>query len=168
MARGQIGLVRHAEGCAGKGVEWATDSTSHHVVVDIGYGLCVSAEPPRVVIRPTSSFHSLEWSQFNLSAAQLYAIVQSALSMVGRPYNMAVIFVLLLRKLTRVPVPRFVREWLNRRRNVDCSQLADIALTSGGIRLFPQDAALVTPADFEAYYRSMGWLNDSLSVPSTL
>lgn len=159
MLAGQIGLVRHSRGWVGEVVEWATDSTSHHVVVAIDDTFCVSADLPNVVVRAHREFHSLEWSRFDLTEEQRTRIVASALSMVGRPYNVPAIILLLLSRLTRVPIPRFAVRWLERRPEVDCSQLCDIALSAAGIDLFPHDSSLVVPAHFEAYFRSRGWLH---------
>lgn len=160
MLAGQIGLVRHSEHWVGKVVEWATDSTSHHVVVFISDTECVSAEPPFVILRDPASFHWLDVSHFELTDAQRNAIVASATSMVGRPYNVAAIVCLLASKLTSVPIPRWVVQWLERRPELDCSQLADIALMAGGLKLFGHDSVLVTPGFFEVYYRAMGWLKE--------
>lgn len=162
MLAGQVGLVRNATSWVGKVVEWATDSTSHHVVVSIGDGLCVSADLPRVIIRPISEFHSMEWSQFDLTPEQVQAITASALGMVGRPYNVPAIVLLLLSRLTRVPIPKFAVRWLERNPGLDCSQLCHLALRAGGLELFPHDASLTVPAHYEHYFRARGWLDPRL------
>lgn len=162
MLAGQIGLVRHSRGLVGKVVEWATDSTSHHVVVAIGPDLCVSADLPKVIIRGHREFHSMEWSDFDLSTEQQEAIISSALSMVGRPYNVPAIVLLLISKLTRVPIPRFAVEWLERNPGLDCSQLAHIAMRAAGLELFPHDASLTVPAHYEHFFRERGWLTKCL------
>lgn len=158
MIAGQVGLVRHSKSWIGRTVEWATDSTSHHVVVAIGPDLCVSADLPRVIVRPHSEFHSLEWSDFDLTDEQRERVVASALSMVGRPYNVAAIILLLLSKLFSVPIPRFAVAWLERRPELDCSQLAHIAMRAGGLELFPHDASLTVPAHYEQIFQERGWL----------
>lgn len=159
MLAGQIGLVRHSRGWVGKVVEWATDSTSHHVVIALGDDLCVSADLPRVIIRAHREFHSMEWSDFDLTHEQREAITGSALSMVGRPYNVPAIVLLLASKLTGVPIPRFAVDWLERNPGLDCSQLAHIAMRAGGLELFPHaDASLTVPAHYEQLFRERGWL----------
>jgi len=162
MLSGQIGLVRNSTSWVGKVVEWATDSTSHHVVVAIGPDLCVSADLPRVIIRGHREFHSMEWSDFDLTPEQQEAVVASALSMVGRPYNVPAIVLLLLSKLTSVPIPRFAVQWLERNPGLDCSQLAHIAMRAGGLELFPHDASLTVPAHYEHLFRERGWLTKHL------
>lgn len=146
---GQVGLRQHATRPIGRIIEWATDSVTHHVVVHIGGGLCVSAERPVVRYRRVDEYPALVNSDFDLTDEQMITIARAAISMVGRKYNTAVIFVLLLHKLTGLPVPRWIVRWLERRPNTDCSQLADLALTAGGVDLFSQDSTLVTPADFQ-------------------
>lgn len=160
MLAGQVGLVRHSEHWVGKVVEWCTNSTSHHVVVFISETECVSAEPPFVIVRDPASFHWLEVSRLDLTDAQRERIVASAKTMVGRPYNVAAIFCLLMSRLFSVPIPRWVVQWLERRPELDCSQLADIALMAGGLRLFGHDSVLVTPGFFEVYFRARGWLRE--------
>jgi len=160
---GQIGLVRNAAGFLGKAVEWATDSTSHHVVVAVSETECVSADIGGVILRHPAEFHSLEWSRFDLTDDQSDRIVNAAFGMLGRPYNVAAIILLLLSHLARVPIPRFAVKWLERRPELDCSQLSDLALTAGGIDLFTYESALVVPAHFETYFRAAGWLDPSTS-----
>jgi len=146
---GQVGLRQHATDWIGRGIEWATDSVTHHVVVHIGGGLCVSAERPRVIVRHVSDYPNLVNSDFDLTEQQRQRIVTAALALTDRPYNTAVLVILGLHKITGWNVPKVVRLWLNRRPNVDCSQLSDMALQAGGIHLFAEDSALVTPADFQ-------------------
>lgn len=160
MLAGQVGLVRHSQHWVGKIVEWATNSTSHHVVVFTSETECVSAEPMLVRLRDPKTFHSLEVSRFELTDDQVHAIVASALSMVHRPYNVPAIVSLLLSRVFSVPIPRFVVKWLERNPGLDCSQLTDIALEAAGIKLFGHDSVLVVPAHFETYYRAHEWLND--------
>lgn len=162
MLTGQVGLVRHADSWVGRIVEWATDSTSHHVVVAISETECVSADFPTVIIRDHSEFHSLEWSRFVLSEEQIKLVVGSALSMVGSPYNVPAITMLLLSKLTSVPIPKFAVRWLERNPGRDCSQLCHIALLAGGIELFPHDASLTVPAHYEHIFHERGWLDPYL------
>lgn len=147
--RGQIGLEQHATDWIGRGIEWATESITHHVVVYVGNGQCVSAERPVVRLRDVSDYKVLVNSEFDLTEEQRKSIASAALAFVGKPYNTAALVILGLSKLTGLRVPVWVRDWLKRRPNVDCSQLADLALQAGGISLFPHDPALVTPADFQ-------------------
>lgn len=159
MLTGQIGIRMHSTGIIGRLIEWATDSQTHHVVVHVGAGRCVSAEWPKARIRETSDYPALVWSQFDLTEVQGERIALAARTLVGRPYNVPVLFVHLAAKLG-IPTPQRIIDWLKRRPAVDCSQASDIALTAGGIDLFAQDPALVTPADFEHYFRARGWLQE--------
>lgn len=158
---GQIGLRQHSTGFVGKLIEWATDSDTHHCVVFLDETKCMSAEWPRARVRMISDYPELVVSQFDLTPQQRTRIVMAACGMNKRPYNTAVLFIHLASRLTHIPVPERVRDWLKNRPHVDCSQLCDTALTAGGIDLFSQDPALVTPADFEAVYRARGWLTTS-------
>jgi hypothetical protein len=146
---GQVGLRQHATDPIGQGIEWATDSVTHHVVVHIGNGYCVSAERPRARLRKITDYPNLLNSELPLTGEQRDAIARAAIAMIGKPYNTAALFVLLAHKLTGQPVPQLVIRWLNKRPNMDCSDLANRALQAGGIRLFTTDTTLVTPADFQ-------------------
>lgn len=155
---GQVGLRMHSTGIIGKIIEWSTNSQSHHVVVHVGAGRCVSAEWPVARVRKTSDYPALVWSQFDLTQEQAERIALAACALVDRPYNVPVLFVHLASKLG-IKTPRFVTDWLKRRPALDCSQLSDIALSAGGIDLFGQDSLLVTPADFQVAFEARGWLD---------
>ena len=158
MLAGQVGLRRNATDWLGKAVEWFTNSDTHHVVVAINETQVVSADRPKVIIKDILEYPHLDWSEFDFEPGQSEAVVASALNMVGRPYSMATIICIAISRFTGVPIPQYIRNWLNNRANVDCSSLADIALMHGGKDLFPHDPALVTPADFKAYFVLHGWL----------
>lgn len=159
MLAGQVGLRRNATHGFGRIIEWVTNSSTHHTVIAINETQCVSAEQPRVVVIDIASYpEGLVWSQFELTDEQREAICFTARHMAGKRYNTAALVLIFISSLTRVPIPRFLVDWLNNRRAVDCSQLSDLSLVAGGIDLFPQSAALVTPADFEQYFVQRGWL----------
>jgi hypothetical protein len=159
MITGQIGLRMHGTTLVTKLIEWDTNSATHHVVVAISKTWCVSAEPGGVRLRRIDHYPELIWSHFGLTDAQIAKIIDAALASVGLPYNLAVFPVLLAHRLTHLPIPMMVVSWLSFRRNVDCSQMADDIYTAAGIHLFNHPPALVTPADFETYFREMGWLD---------
>ncbi|MBT8161013.1 MULTISPECIES: hypothetical protein [Arthrobacter] len=149
----------HATGLEGRIIEEVTNSETHHTVVAIDETRCVSAEWPYVIVRNISDYPTLVWSRFELTDAERAAIVAEAERLIGRPYNLAVLFVILFSRAFHVPVPKFIRDWLKRRRPVDCSELCCMALEAGGIERFNTDAALVVPGDFQTMYESLGWLN---------
>lgn len=155
---GQVGIRMHSKGIIGRIIEWSTNSQSHHVVVHVGAGRCVSAEFPKARVRKTSDYPALVWSQFDLTDEQAQRIALAACALVNRPYNVPVLFVHLATKLG-IRTPRFVTDWLKRRPALDCSDLADRALTAGGIDLFSQEPTLVTPADFQHVFQARGWLD---------
>lgn len=158
MLAGQVGLRRNATDWLGKLIEWFTNSDTHHVVVAINETQVVSADRPKVIIKDILEYPHLDWSAFEYEAGQSEAVVASAMNMVNRPYNMAAVICIGFSRFTSVPIPQYIRNWLMLRPNMDCSQLCDIALLHGGKDLFPHDPALVTPADFKAYFVLHGWL----------
>lgn len=157
---GQIGICRHGTTTIAKLIEWDTRSTCHHVVVAISNTECVSAEPGGVVIHPISYYHNLTFSRFDLSDDEKSSIVAAANASLKLPYNYAIYLPLFLSRVTNVPVPTPIAEWLGERRNVDCSQLADDIYKAAGKRLFikkPSD--IVTPGDFERAFAAAGFLD---------
>lgn len=155
MLAGQIGLRQHSTGIIGRIIEWATDSSTHHVVVAVSDELCISAEWPRARVRDITDYPSLVWSRFDLTDEQQARISYAAAMLIGRPYNTPVLFVHLAHKLG-IPTPRWFTDWLKTRPALDCSDLADRALIAGGIDLFSQDSTLVTPADFQHALEQQG------------
>jgi hypothetical protein len=162
MLAGQVGLRRNATDWLGKTIEWFTDSDTHHCVIAINDTQCVSADRPHVIIRDILEYPNLDWSSFTFEEGQSEAVVFSAMNMVGRPYNMAAVVFIGISRLTRVPIPQFIRNWLRNRPNVSCSQLASVVLEISGIDLFEHDDSLITPDHFRDYFEAQGWL-----VPQT-
>jgi hypothetical protein len=157
---GQIGLRRFGTTPIARGIEWATDSHTHHVIVAVSPTMCVSAEPGGVRYRPISDYPHVDWSAFDLSREQKQAIINAAHFYVAQPtpYNYAIYPPLLFQKLTGHKVDGWVAEWLSKRPNENCSQLSDDIYNRAGIHLFPAIAELVTPGDFERYFQTHGWL----------
>jgi hypothetical protein len=160
---GQIGLCMHGTTPIAKGIEWATDSHTHHVFVIISSVMCVSAEPGGVRYRPLSYFTHAHYSDFDLTEDEKEAIVDAAHSYVGAPYNFAIYPPLLFQKLTGRKVDGWVAEWLSKRPNENCSQLSDDIYTKAGFHLFPDIAEIVTPGDFERLFAKLGMLDQKVT-----
>lgn len=156
---GQIGIIRHGDTLISKLIEWDTDSHTHHVVVATSPTQCVSAEPGGVVVRTNAAYRNILWFRLTLTDGEKAAIVAAAETKLTLPYNYAIYPVLFMQKLTGIPTPQCVAAWLGRRRNVDCSQLADDIYCAAGIHLFPnQYSDVVTPGDFERLAIRLGYL----------
>lgn len=155
---GQIGLRRFGTTPVARGIEWATDSHCHHVVVAVSPTMCVSAEPGGVRYRAISDYPHLDWSAFELTREQKQAISIAAYNYIGTKYNLAIYPPLLFQKLTGHKVDGWVARWLSKRPNENCSQLSDDIYNKAGIHLFPDIAELVTPGDFERLFIARGWL----------
>lgn len=156
---GQIGLRRHSGGWIGKAIEWATRSHTHHVVVAVTDTICISAEPGGVRFRNISDYPSVDWSRFDLDDATRERIRHAAWTYLHKPYNYAIYPPLLWQRITGHKVDGWVAEWLSRRPNENCSQLADDIYTAAGFHLFPDIPELVTPGDFERLFLARGWLD---------
>jgi hypothetical protein len=145
---GQIGICLHGTTTIAKLIEWADESPCHHVVVAKDNDTCVSAEPGGVVERTNAAYGNIHWFDWPLTGVQKAAVVAACNASLRLPYNYAIYAPLLLSRLTGVPVPAFLANWLGKRRNVDCSQLADDIYKAAGIQLFTESSDIVTPGDF--------------------
>lgn len=161
---GQIGICLDGQGFIPKGIEWATYSPCYHVVVAVDQTECVSAEPHGVRYRTNAAYKNIIWFRMALTDEDKAAIVAAANASMTLPYNYAIYPLLVLRRLTEIPVPGFIAEWLGRRRNVNCSQLTDNIYTAAGKHLFPGEYAdIVTPGDFWRYAIKHGYVKAGAS-----
>lgn len=158
MLTGQIGLRRYGASPVAKGIEWATDSHTHHVVLAVSETRVFSAEPGGSRIRDMADYPSIEWSRFGLTAQQVAVIVDAAVRRLNLPYNWAIYPPLLFQKLTGHKVDGAVADWLSKRPNINCSQGVDDIYTAAGLHLFPDISELVTPGDFERLFIETGFL----------
>lgn len=155
---GQIGLRRNSTGFIGKCIEWATNSTTHHVVVAVSETVCISAEPKGVRFRNISDYPHLDWSRFDHDGAARERIIDAAWTYRRRPYNFAIYIPLLWRRLTGAPVSPWLARWLAQRPNENCSQLAADIYRDAGFKLFDQSADIITPGDWERLFAARAWL----------
>lgn len=156
---GQIGICHHGSTAISRLIEWFTDSHTHHVFVMKSNTECVSAEPGGVVTRPLTHFKRVTLSRYKLTDIDKAGIVAACNSSDKLPYDLAVYPVLALSRLTRLPAPRFVNAWLERRINVTCSQLSAQIYLAAGIRLFDTSVEVATPGDFERLLDLEGFLH---------
>lgn len=155
---GQIGVIRNGDSLIARLIEWFTHSHTCHVVVAWSETECVSAEPGGVLDRSNDAYTNIVWSRYALTDAQRAAIVAACKSSEKLPYNYAVYPSLIISRLAHLPVPHIVAAWLERRRNVDCSQLATQIYAAAGLKLFPKEPDVVTPGDFERLFQKDGFL----------
>lgn len=138
-------------------IERATKSDTHHVVVGIGHGLVVSAEPSvGVRIRPETDYTELTWSQFDWTEEQADAIVRYAVAQEGRPYNYTAFFLMGLFGLAGLRVPRWLATLLSSSRSVDCSQLAVEAIHQAA-HYTDHPAWMIVPGDLQRLFELNQW-----------
>ena len=80
------------------------------------------------------------------------------------PYNYAGFALIGVEKITGIRIPdRLARavSWTDR---MMCSQMADFLLRKVGLQLFQAHSGMVSPADFEHFFRTMGWLSPAFQV----
>lgn len=154
---GQIGLRRNGTTRISKAIEWCTDSTSHHNVIILPDGMCISGEPGGARYRPLTDYPQLDVSAYPLTDEQRALIVKAAHASIGTPYNYMVFPILALRRLTHLPIPQWVKTWLNNRPHEDCASLTNLIHNEAGIHLMP-NGKLTTPGDYERDMRARGYI----------
>lgn len=155
--RGQIGLRMHGTSWMSRLIERGTRSDTHHVVIGIGDGLVVSAEPGTGVrVRPESDYSSITWSQFDWSPEQADTIVAYALAQLGRPYNYTAFVLVGLFGLAGLRVPRWLASLLSSRTSVDCSQLATEAIQAAA-HFTDHPPWVIVPGDLQRLFELNGW-----------
>lgn len=154
---GQVGLRRNGTTLTSKIIEWATYSHSHHTILAVSETMCISAEPGGARYRRIDEYPHLDWTQWQLNDEQRRIITVTARAYIGAPYNYMVFPILLLHRLTHIPIPTRVKTWLNRRPHEDCSSLTNLIHNMAGVHLYPH-GKLTTPGDYERDMRTRGWL----------
>ena len=157
MLVGQIGLRRNGTTLISKVIEWCTWSTSHHVVLILENGQCLSGEPGGARYRDVNEYPALDISAYPLTTEQRALILEYAHTLIGTPYNYAVFPMLLIRRLVRFDMPQWVKDWLNTRPHEDCSSLTNLIYEAAGIHLFPH-GKLTTPGHYEQDFHNRGYL----------
>lgn len=161
---GQIGIRLHGTTKLSQAIEGITHSEAHHVVIAISETDVISPEPHGAKIRPMSYFPEIVWSQFDYTDVQRADMAFMAEALENHPYNYAGFALIGVEKITGIRIPdRLARavSWTDR---MMCSQMADFLLRKVGISLFQAHSGMVSPADFEHYFRTMGWLSPDLAI----
>lgn len=151
MNAGQVGIVTKRPGWYGRIVQWFTGSPAFHTVFATSELVCVSAETPRIQLRPLSWFEGIVWTDVTYaSEANRDRAVAFALLQVGKPYAYWDIVLLVVARILKGRTPWPILARVQDRAQWFCSELCDAALEAGGVELFPEDRPpqAVTPADF--------------------
>lgn len=163
---GQIGLRMHSTGFVGHAIETITQSNTHHVVIAINETHVVSAEPGGAVIRPMTDYPEIIWSRFDYTDDERQHMAVLAASMNRQEYNYLGFIVIGLELLTKRHAPNSIARALSYQDRMFCSQMADFCLRKAGIDLFHSEWGMVSPGDFEDYFRTQGWLSPALTTIS--
>lgn len=149
MITGQVGVITANPGWYGRLVQWFTHSPAYHTVSAISETLCVSAETPRVIVRPINHFRDVRWTDVPLTAVQRHDIVNYWYAQVGKRYAYFDIVLLFVAILLKSRTPWWVRVRLVDTDRWFCSELADAGMEAGGVNLFPgRPACAVIPKDW--------------------
>ena len=143
---GQYGVVA-TPGFFGFLIRLGTFSRWNHAFIYIGKGQIVEANPKGVQVMPVSEYPNIAWNQHEpLTATQRLAIVDTATSFIGKPYDFTDIFILTFRCLG-LKLPRFFFGNVSKHKGLICSELVAKAYKSAGIELVAKADNLVTPSD---------------------
>lgn len=155
-------LIRAVEGPRAEGVT--------HVIVGLGNGESIGAEPHGAKIRPVSYWQPqlVAVSHFELTPKETTWIAEFARGLEGTPYNYAddvLIGLLQLRGhrsegfVTGDTAPHWLYERISQTRTLQCAQLADLSYWAAGIGLFEggRIPGLVMPGDYVDLFKHAGW-----------
>lgn len=156
---GQVGIVTQAKKWSvGWWVEKVTRSPAHHVVVGIGNGQCVSAEPEHVRYRNITEYGDrIIWTRYTYTTVQARTIAWFADGHVGIDYNLQAFTALGVHYLLHLPIPKWLVNHLDSRDHVTCSQLAADILRATNITPIPQ-SHVPSPADWYNIAKQQGWV----------
>lgn len=160
MIQGQTAIIPGSPNWGSYVVEGATRSPITHMATAVSETWCASLEPGGVRLRRISDYPDAIWSQFKLRPWQRRAIVRTALEHVGTKYAWDHYLLLGFFCITRLRIPKWVARRLQDTRRMVCSEFANLCLLSAGIKIQfdTKPVGAVTPASFEAFFKSQGWV----------
>jgi hypothetical protein len=137
-----------------------TQSPAFHVVIGIGNGQVISAQPGGVQIEPDSTYADAIWSEFEYAPGQADAIVAWAKLREHRPYNWVDDGMIGIEDMTSIRFPEWVTKHWDNDKSYQCAQFADAALWHGGnFHVFRdcREPGRVSPASWVPVFQQFGW-----------
>ena len=143
---GDYGVVK-TNGFFGWLIRLGTFSRWNHVVVYVGNGDIISADPRGIKKKKAAEYSSIAWNQHEeLDDNQRMQIVNAALETVGKPYDFFTIADIALRSLgLKVLTKGFINR-LAQSNGYICSELVAECYRKGGLVIAEHDY-LCTPGD---------------------
>ena len=156
---GQIGLLSGPRKFWPIVIALVTRSSAYHVILDVGDGECVSAEPGGVKLRPVTDFPHAAWSKFPLTRQQRLRIAVWSRAQVGIPYDYLADFIIGVALLARRRPPRWVEEYLRGNGRWECAGLVEAALIRAGVRMFRDGSpyGVIYPGSYARIWADFGW-----------
>jgi hypothetical protein len=158
--QGQVGLIAGPT----TRVQWAicafTQEPAFHVVLGLGDGRVISAQPGGVKIEEASVYQGVIWSAFPYTPGQAQAIEDWAVARTGKPYNWVDDGLIGLEATFGWKFPQFITKHWDNGKSYSCGQFADAALWHGGnFHTFRDDrpAGMVSPGSFVPVFKANGW-----------
>ena len=147
MSAGDILLVSQGTDGYAALIRRITRSPYHHAAIDLGNGLAVSAEAPRVIIKPVSEFAHVTVLTIGTDEQRRMAAFHAEM-MVGRPYSRLGFVLAGLDAVGLIPgfLAQPLADWANEF-GVTCGSMVDECYLAAGVDLVPGPSGLTWPGE---------------------
>ena len=140
-----------------KSIQVVTRSRTHHTVLGLPNGKCLSAEPGGARVRDQSDYPEAWWSEFALLQTQIDHIVEWGEDHIGVPYGFFTDAAIALSFMLHEKTPKWIDRYLNSTSEYECAQLCDAAYQHVGIHLLRYSRGPAYPGAFEPLWIDAGW-----------
>ncbi len=140
-------------------IDIITASHCSHMVVVADHGMCVSADPDGVHLRPLADFPQAVVSRFEMTPEQAAQVVAFATAQLGKPYAFLDDALIGIERIFRFRFPLYVRRIFADDGQWQCAQLCDAALAHAGVQVFDDGRMVgdVFPGSYETEFIRRRW-----------
>ena len=143
---GDYGVVK-TTGFFGGLIRIGTTSRWNHVIIYVGNGMAVSADPTGVSKISVTQYTNIAWNKHEeLDDNQRMMIINAALEAIGKPYDFFTIADIALRILGLKIFTKGLLSYLAKNKGYICSELVAECYRKGGLVIAKEDW-LCTPGD---------------------
>ena len=143
---GDYGVVK-TTGFFGGLIRIGTTSRWNHVIIYVGNGMAVSADPTGVSKISVTQYTNIAWNKHEeLDDNQRMMIINAALEAIGKPYDFFTIADIALRILGLKILTKGLLSYLAKNKGYICSELVAECYRKGGLVIAKEDW-LCTPGD---------------------
>ena len=143
---GDYGVIK-TTGFFGGLIRIGTTSRWNHVIIYVGNGMAVSADPTGVSKISVTQYTNIAWNKHEeLDDNQRMMIINAALEAIGKPYDFFTIADIALRILGLKIFTKGLLSYLAKNKGYICSELVAECYRKGGLVIAKEDW-LCTPGD---------------------